>query len=297
MPRKHVNLDLEVLRTFVTGVDLGSYGKAAEHLSRSPSAISSQLKKLEQQVGTPLFQKSGRGLALTEAGEVLLGQARRLLDLNDETVARLKGMDLDGSVRLGMQEDFAEGVLPEVLARFARSHPRVRIEVRVARNRPLREAVDAGLLDLALLWDDGAAPHHMERLAEVPMVWIGPADRSKLVVQPGDPLPIAAFEAPCLFRSEGIAHLDAKQIPWRMALTSPSLSGLWAAVSAGLGVTIRTPLGLPSAVQVVSDGSLPKLPQMHLAICAFPSAATPVTAELCSILRTVLQDLMGQIRG
>lgn len=296
MPRKHVNLDLEVLRTFVTGIDLGSYGKAAEHLSRSPSAISSQLKKLEQQVGTTLFQKSGRGLALTEAGEVLLGQARRLLDLNDETVARLKGMNLDGSVRLGMQEDFAEGILPEVLARFARSHPRVRIEVRVARNRTLREAVDGGLLDLALLWDDGAAPHHMERLAEVPMVWIGPADPGKLVVQHGDPLPIAAFEAPCLFRSAGIAYLDAKQIPWRMVLTSPSLSGLWAAVSAGLGVTIRTPLGLPLAVQVVSDGSLPDLPQIPLAIYALPLAVSPVTAELSSILRIVLQDLMRSIR-
>ncbi|GEM49290.1 LysR substrate-binding domain-containing protein [Deinococcus cellulosilyticus] len=290
MPRKHVNLDLDVLRTFVTGVDLGSYGKAAEHLSRSPSAISSQLRKLEQQTGTVIFQKSGRGLSLTEAGEVLLVQARRLLDLNDETVTRLRGLNLDGQVRLGMQEDFAEGILPEVLGRFVRSHPKIRIEVRVARNRVLREAVDAGQLDLALLWDDGSAPQHMCRLAEMPMVWIGPAHNRSLAFQPADPLPLAAFEAPCLFRTEGTTHLDAAKVPWRVAFTSPSLSGLYAAVSAGLGVTIRTPLGLPSTVQVMQDGTLPELRTVPLALYQVdpnPSAAITLLKE---IVQQVIAD-------
>ncbi|GGJ31215.1 LysR family transcriptional regulator [Deinococcus roseus] len=292
MPRKHVHLELDVLRTFVTGVDLGNFGRAAERLSRSPSAISSQLKKLEQQAGTPIFQKSGRGLALTEAGEVLLGQARKLLDLNDETVNRLRGMELQGEVRLGIQEDFAEGILSDVLARFARSHPRIHMQAKVARNRDLKTAVETDDLDLALLWDDGTAPLHMQRLLEVPMVWIGPAAPRTLIWSTEDPLPLAAFEAPCLFRSEGTAHLDAADQPWRMTFTSPSLAGLWAAVSAGLGVTIRTPLGLPDSVQVIRDGSLPELPRIPLALYRVNPAPDASVLRLQEILQEVLQDIL-----
>src|ERR1700743_3241438 len=137
LPR--VNFDLDVLRSFATGMELGSFAKAADRLGRSTSAISAQLKKLEGQAGTALLHKQGRGLALTAAGETMLAYARRLLDLNDEAAAALHGTDLEGWVRLGLQEDFGETLLPEVLGRFARAHPKVRIEARVVRNAELVE--------------------------------------------------------------------------------------------------------------------------------------------------------------
>src|SRR5579863_2056509 len=143
---RQMNFDLDILRTFTTGVDLGSYARAADRLGRSTSAVSAQLKKLEEQAGTPIFRKSGRGLALTEAGETMLAYARRLLDLNDEAASAIRGVELEGWVRLGLQEDFGESLLPDVLGRFMRAHPRVRIEARVARNAELIERVASGRL-------------------------------------------------------------------------------------------------------------------------------------------------------
>src|SRR6201991_4628734 len=131
---RKIIFDLDVLRSFVTGMDLGSFARAADRLGRSTSAVSAQLKKLEEQAGRPIFRKAGRGLALTEAGETMLAYARRLLALNDEAAAAVHGADLEGWVRLGLSEDFGEALLPAVLGRFARAHPRVRIEARIARS-------------------------------------------------------------------------------------------------------------------------------------------------------------------
>ena len=141
---RRITFDLDVLRTFVTGVDMGSFAKAADRLGRSTSAVSAQLKKLEDQLGTPVLRKEGRGMVTTSAGESLLGYARRLLELNDEAASAVRGADLAGSVRLGMAQDFGEHVLTEVLGSFARVHPRVRIEARVARNLELMDELHGG---------------------------------------------------------------------------------------------------------------------------------------------------------
>src|SRR5579863_9447689 len=136
-----VNFDLDVLRTFAAGMELSSFAKAADRLGRSTSAVSAQLKKLEGQAGATLLRKEGRGLALTAAGETMLAYARRLLELNDEAVAAVHEVEIEGWVRLGLQEDFAETLLPTVLARFGRAHPKVRIEAQVARNFELMERI------------------------------------------------------------------------------------------------------------------------------------------------------------
>lgn len=133
----HPTFDLDVLRTLVAGIELGSFAKAADRVGRSTAAVSAQLKKLEQQAGSPVLRKSGRGMALTPAGEVLLGYARRLLELNDEAQRVLRGAELQGEVRLGLQQDFGEGLLARVLAGFARAHPQVRVEAQLARNTEL----------------------------------------------------------------------------------------------------------------------------------------------------------------
>ena len=123
---RRIHFDLDVLRTFVAGVELNSFAKAADRLGRSTSAVSAQLKKLEDQVGTPILRRQGRGMALTETGETMLAYARRLLELNDEAATALHGAELEGWVRLGLQEDFGESLLADVLGRFARAHPKVR---------------------------------------------------------------------------------------------------------------------------------------------------------------------------
>ncbi|MDE1994377.1 MAG: LysR family transcriptional regulator [Rhizobiaceae bacterium] len=284
---RRTNFDLDVLRSFVTGMELGNFAKAAERLGRSTSAVSAQLKKLEEQTGTPIFRKAGRGLALTDAGEIMLAYARRLLDLNDEAAAAIHGTDLEGWVRLGLQEDFGETLLPEVLGRFARAHPKVRIEARVVRNAELVERVGTGKLDLALAWSDGFSMAHTQRVAEVPMCWVAPARGSiGWHAESGEPMPLASLEAPCLLRTIATRVLDHAGIGWRISFISPSLGGLWAATAAGLGVAVRTPLGLPDKVRILTpaDAGLPALPKLDLVLHRAEAESSPATERLASII-------------
>ncbi|NKL01341.1 LysR family transcriptional regulator [Rhizobium leguminosarum bv. viciae] len=288
--------DLDVLRTFSTGMELGNFAKAAERLGRSTSAVSAQLKKLEEQAGTPIFRKAGRGLALTDAGETMLGYARRLLELNDEAAAAVNSVELEGWVRLGLQEDFGETLLPDVLGRFARAHPKVRIEARVVRNAELLERVTSGKLDLALAWSDGTLTAHCERIGEVPMRWIGPAEgQPGWQAASGEPMPLASLEAPCLLRSAATKALDQAGISWRLAFVSPSLGGLWAATAAGLGLTIRTPIGLPAKVRplVQETIGLPDLPKLGLVLHRAEADPEPAAARLAEL---VLQSVQGALR-
>jgi DNA-binding transcriptional LysR family regulator len=270
--------DLDVLRTFCTGVELGSFARAADRLGRSTSAVSAQLKKLESQCGTPLLRKSGRGLVLTEAGETLRGYALRLLELNDRAVAAVRGSELRGLVRLGLQEDLGESVLPHVLGQFARAHPHVRIEASVARSDELRERMALGQFDLALLWDVGMnhACVHGEHIMRLPLQWIGPASLDAAEAgwarglnggaQGDEALPLAMLEAPCPLRDIVTAALDNKGLAWRHAFNSASLTAVWAATAAGLGLSVRTPFGLPAHVRPLDAQALglPALPSMDL---------------------------------
>lgn len=267
---RRLTFDLDVLRTFVTGVDMGSFAKAADRLGRSTSAVSAQLKKLEDQLGMPVLRKEGRGMVTTSAGEALLGYARRLLELNDEAATAVRGAELAGSVRLGMQEDFGEHLLTEVLGRFARVHPKLRIEARVARNAVLMEQLAGDRLDLVLAWDGSStepspspALRQAPAITRLPLRWIGAADAQPLP-DGAEPLPLVVMESPCMMRSHAIAALDHAGIPWRIAFSSQSLGGVWAAVAAGLGVTVRTGMILPLGVRALDGSALPALPAVGL---------------------------------
>jgi DNA-binding transcriptional LysR family regulator len=285
-----VNLNMDVLRTFVTGLELGSFSRAAERLGRSQSAISTQLRRLEEQVGKPLLKRSGR--ALTTAGESLLSYAKRILELNDEVIDGLRDGEVEGWVRLGLPQDFAEGWLTGVLGRFARAHPKVRVEVRAEQNSLLIERLVQGEVDLALLW--GATDHRVraERLVDLPLVWIGRPDWAGIKNLGSEPLPLVAFQPPCVFRSAGIAALDAARISWRLAFTSPSLAGLWAATEAGLGVTLRTTIGLPRALTVLKPATsgLPALPKVQLTLCKISADQARALNRLSEILRESIAE-------
>ncbi|RQR57394.1 LysR family transcriptional regulator [Burkholderia sp. Bp9126] len=301
------NFDIAALRSLVAGVDLGSFAKAAERVARSTSAVSAQIRKLEEQAGAPLFVKAGRGLALTDAGDAMLRYARRMIELNDEAAAAVRGATLDGWVRIGLQEDFGEAILPGVLGRFARAHPQVRIEARVARNADLLERLDANQLDLALVWGDPASAAFVartgiggEEIARVPMRWIGTAgsgaaglgavggggDGAQSAYTRDDPLPLVMFDRPCRFFAAATDALDRAGVPWRVAFTTPSLAGLWAAAAAGLGLTVRSHHGLPATVRLLDAAplGLPDLPSLPLMLLRRASSATPTVERLARIM-------------
>ncbi|CAB3766967.1 LysR family transcriptional regulator [Burkholderia sp. MSh2] len=317
------NFDVAALRSLVAGVDLGSFAKAADRVARSSSAVSAQIRKLEEQAGTPLFVKAGRGLALTDAGDAMLRYARRMVELNDEAAAAVRGVNLDGWVRVGLQEDFGEAILPDVLGRFARAHPKVRIEARVARNADLLDRLDANQLDLALVWGDPASAARVARagvdsetIAQVPMQWIGAVGAGgfgmpdggeagaahgaggtggtggRAVYSPDEPLPLVVFDRPCRFFGAATDALDRAGMPWRIAFTTPSLAGLWAAAAAGLGLTVRSHYGLPASVRALDAAScgLPALPGLPLILLRRASSATPTVDRLARIVTQAVRD-------
>ena len=247
-------LDLDALRSFVTGIECGSFAQAAIRLCRSTSAVSAQLKKLEQQCGADLVMKKGRGLMLTRDGEIVMSYARRILALNDEMQCALKGEQLQEEIRIGMQEDFGESLMPGILGEFKRHHPDVRIIARVDRNRALLNAFDDDALDMVLLWQNAQEKRQDRLIDQRQMAWIQPPDMDigDLLAR-GEPLPLVMFDSPCLLRSRAIDCLNEAGIPWRVVFVSHSLSGIWAAVQAGLGVTLRTRIGMPGNLRVAED--------------------------------------------
>ncbi|KJC60262.1 LysR family transcriptional regulator [Bradyrhizobium sp. LTSPM299] len=291
----HVNLDMDVLRTLITAHRLGSFSRAADKIGRSQSAVSQQIRKLEEQVGQPLFVKQGRGLALTNAGEVMLTYAHRILDINDEAVVAVRDQAVEGVVRFGLPADFADVWLPAALSDFKQAYPAIRIEAVVDRNRRLLEQLDNGDLDLVLALDNPARAD-AQPVATLPVVWIGSASAGP-VWGAGEPVPLAVYEAPCFFRQRAIAALDQAGMAWRIAFSSPSLPGLWAAVEAGLGVTLRTAVALPDQLRALpGTAGLPPVPASSLEACLHDAGRTlePAMLQMRSIIRKTLEDYLAK---
>ncbi|MGC2605600.1 MAG: LysR substrate-binding domain-containing protein [Silvibacterium sp.] len=287
------NLSLDNLRTLVITQDLGGFGRASERLGRTPSAISLQMKRLQEEVGVPLFRKQGRKTFLTEQGEIALQYARRVLELNDEMIDTLRGSSLAGVVRIGFAQDFTVNVLPLVIARFNALYPLVKLEVTVDVGQVLLQAIDSGDLDVALTLG-GAQKKTAHLLSELPLHWIAsPSFRDRV----RQPLPLALFNPPCGCQTPGLEALERAGRPWRLAMTSPSLTGLWAAVSAGLGLTTRAELGLPADVQTIDLG-LPPLGNISITLHRRRGLRAPnamrfaeITEELvATYLRSRLRD-------
>ncbi|MFZ4834471.1 LysR substrate-binding domain-containing protein [Rouxiella sp. Mn2063] len=279
MTRRPPTFDLEALRSFVTGIELGNFAHAAQRLGRSTSAVSAQLKKLEQQAGRDLVEKTGRHLRLTESGEVMLSYARRILSLNDEAYLSMHISPLSGQLHLGMQEDFGEALLPAILGEFTRSHPQVQISASVTRNQPLLDGISNNEFDLALCWQWGEMAANSRSLGRLPLQWIGAADCDiHRYIDANIPLPLLVFETPCIMRKIATTALDRAGIAWRIAFSSRSLSGIWAAITAGLGITVRTTIGVPQAMRIISAPELPPLGDIGISL--YQSNNAPDDANL-----------------
>ena len=291
-----LNFDMDALRTLVVGVELGGFSHAAARLNRSPSAVSMQLRKLEAQAGQKLLKRNGRGLTLTEAGDVLLQYARRVLALNDEMGVALGAIAQGGTIRVGMPQDLAETVLPPLLTRYSRARPNTHVEVRAGRNYTLMEDVANGRLDVALIFTPAGRSTH-DRIATVPTAWIGRRTRRSgakpyQATRGNGAIPLVVFDGPCLFREMGIEALARAGLPWRLAMTTPSLAGVCCGIRAGLGVTVRTRLGISKGLErglsiVPADAGLPPLPPIDIVLrCA--QDASPAVQTFRDLLIEVL---------
>lgn len=286
--------DIDALRTIVAATELGSFSRAAMHLSRSQSAVSMQLKRLEEQAGHALFQRNGRGLAPTAAGEELLAYARQILALHDEAAAAMGGSAVQPPVRLGLPQDFFEDVMPESISRFARGRPNTHVDVRAGRNYALADEVNAGRLDMALAFCESGRSDAGILLADLPMSWYG---ARKFGALEGERVPLVLFDAPCLFRQTALHALDSQGIAWRLALTTPSLPGVWSALKFGLGVTVRARHRIPAAMCDVSRAlRLPALPSIELRLLA-RNGLSAAASELAGLVEAVAREhLQGASR-
>ncbi|PZU60598.1 MAG: LysR family transcriptional regulator [Sphingobium sp.] len=248
-----VNLPTNLLRSFVAIVDTGSMLNASEQVFVTQSALSLQIKRLEELVQQSLFVREGRRLILTPAGDVLLDYARRVLSLHDEAVAAVSAGRFAGPVRIGMVQDFADTLLSGLLSRFSELHPDAQIYARVAGTAELQTLLDRRELDILLGF---AAPGDPDAVTVAPMSWYG--DEGLLG---RDVIPLAVLEEPCRFRDAAIRRLQDAGRPFRIAVETPNLATLKAAVGAGLGITCRTHLFLED-VAPVTDGNLPELPKV-----------------------------------
>src|ERR1700730_13789362 len=164
--------DLDLLRTLVWAAQTGSFKEAAKRVGRTQSAVSLQMNRLEELMGAAAFERSGRGIALTAPGAILVGYARRMLALNDEAMQAVSGMGVEGTVRLGLLQDFSETVLPGVLATFSQAHPSVEIDVQVERSFDLLQGIRTQRLDLALLFSRDKLDVSSMRIGKLPMKWV-----------------------------------------------------------------------------------------------------------------------------
>ena len=250
-------LDLDQLQTFLAIAETGSFTRAAEEVFRTQSAVSMQMRRLEERIGRPLFEKDGRTNRLTEDGERLLAYARRMIRLNRETLAAFDDNRLEGQVRIGTPDDYADRFLPEIMARFARSNPRVEMSVVCEPTVNLVEQIRRGLLDIALVTHDdekGAS----EIVRREPLLWVASANHT---VHEEDVLPLAVGRPTCVWRRSATDMLDQMERDYRVLFTSWSATVIIAAVMSGLAVSVLPECALRPGMRVLTEsdgfGALP----------------------------------------
>ena len=255
-------LDLDQLRTFVAIAESGSFTRAADVVHKTQSAVSMQMRRLEERIGKAIFIRDGRMSKLSEDGERLLGYARRMVRLSDETIAAFDETELTGSVRLGTPDDYADRFLPEILARFARSNPRVEVSVFCEPSLTLMEMARTADIDLAIVTACGEM--ETEVLRQEPLLWV---TSSAHRIEEEEVLPLALSKPPCIWRTAGLESLAAIGRKYRVLYTSGNSTAISAAVLAGLAVTVVAESALRPGMRVLSEAEgFPRLPSCEIGI-------------------------------
>lgn len=259
-----INFSTDLLRTFVSIVDLGSFTKAGNALGRTQPAISLQMKRLEDLVGRPLLRQEGRSFQLTPDGEMLLGYARDILRLNDHAAAFFNNARRTGTLRVGLPSDYAVGFLQGVITDYARRHPEVALEIHCSLSTVLLERMRGDNLDLVIAMVNSDRDQYLSRSWIERPIWSSVDDAH---IDVGAGLQIAAHPEGCIYRARMIRALDAARIRWRISYTSPGISGLQNAVLNGLGISALTRHTLLPGMRVLGpDDGLPSLDDIRVGL-------------------------------
>ncbi|WP_240722443.1 LysR family transcriptional regulator [Poseidonocella sp. HB161398] len=271
-------LNLDALRSFVAIEETGSFRLAAARVHRSPSAVSLQIAKLEETLGTRLLERNARRVALTGHGALLLRQARRILGLSDETMALFRPAALQGELRLAAPHDLGMSLVPQMLARLAERHPALRVEVHLGASEEVLRRFRSGGAGLALFNDAGPPQLAAEELAREPLAWLG---RAGGTAAERDPLPLAVAGPGCAWREAALAALDAAGRRYRVAYASDTSMGQLAALRADLAVAaLPRSLAGPDLAELPGDCRLPALPETR--ICA-AGDGSPAAAAMIAL--------------
>lgn len=286
----NADLDPDLLRCFLAVTESGGFTAAGDRIGLSQSAVSLKVKRLEEQLHRRLFTRTSRSLALTEEGELLVGFARRLLAMNEEAVRRLTAPPLEGRLRLGVAEYFVPQHLAGILAGFRRAHPNVRLEVRVGLSSELVAQLENGALDIVVAKRD-PGDRSGRVIASEPLFWVTAAEHA---VETGV-LPLLTMPPPCSYRAAAIGALDRVGRSWEIVFTSPSIMGVQAAVTAGLGVAVLGRAAVLDGMRVVvAEAGLPELDGVDVAIWGEELAPPELTRPLISLLTEALTASAGR---
>lgn len=279
MPR---NLDLTALRSFMTVAEVGGVTRAAGQLHLTQSAVSMQLKRLEESLGLELLDRSARNIGITPQGELLLSYARRLLALNDEAWGRLSSDNYEGSITFGVPHDVVHPHIPNVLRRFSAEYPKVKVNLISSYTASLRVGFEAGEIDVILTTElegtSNKTPLSMERL-----VWVG-AKGGRAWKQ--RPLRLASHNS-CAFRPISGKALDDAKISWEMAVTTDSSETVEASLSADLGIEARLMARMHTELEEIDhNGELPDLPSFQVNLYVCPEAQSMLAGALAEMIRS-----------
>lgn len=267
--RPILNLDLDLLRTFVAVADLNTFAAAAAAVCRTQSAVSQQMQRLEQLVGKELFARHGRNKLLTEHGIQLLGYARKILRFNDEACTSLMFSNLQGVLTIGASDESADTILPFLLNRISSVYPKLALDVRVKRNPMSSDQLQEDEVDLVVT-THRVQPFDYLTLRTSPTLWYCAAE---YVLQRGEAVPLVLLDEPSPFRDMVLNALNEAEIPWRMAYVASTLSAVKAAVKAGLGVTARPVEMMSPDLRVLSSAEgFPILPETEYLLSRNPNS-------------------------
>jgi DNA-binding transcriptional LysR family regulator len=273
------DVDTSLLRTFVVLAETGSFSRTGGRIGRSQSAVSGQIRKLEDMFGRQLLDRDTRNVRLTAEGERLLVHARAMVAQADAMLARFRAPEIAGEVRFGSPEDFASAYLPDILGVFAVAHPAVELHVTCQLTLPLVEEFEAGGQDLIIVKQDPARRYAGARaLWQERLVWVAAPGLEPDFARAGAgrPLPLVLSPAPCVYRSRATGALDAAGVAWTGVFTSPSFAGCSAAVRAGLGYAVMPRAMVPPGL-VVLEG-WPLLAEAEIALLGAARLSTAAQA-------------------
>ncbi|MEL6751976.1 MAG: LysR substrate-binding domain-containing protein, partial [Pseudomonadota bacterium] len=281
-------LDLEQLRTFLAVCETASFTQAADRVAKTQSAVSMQIKKLEETVGRKLFLREGRKVTISADGEKLIGFARDLVDTSSQALAAFDEEALQGSVHLGTADDYAERFLPAILAGFSRQNPLVEVSVLCENTASLAKRVKAGELDMAVVTHNEVRSHS-ELIRTEPLQWV----TSKAhITHSMQPVPLALGSPHCIWRRDAMAALKEKGIAHRLLYSSYSATVVGAAVLSGLAVAVLPESAIRPGMRVLSNTEkFPKLPDCQIGLLRGTRDKTDVTEALATHIRRSLASM------